>query len=1132
MKKFCLSLICFVVLLFVGFSTYYIVRNNENITYTVSDRDVIYLNLGESITSPIIHDNKAPSTKIDVSMSNANVVYNSVENTFFANKTGSTTIACVPSNANFSSITFTIEIGDGSINHPFFIRNEEDLHKIGQGDWTLASNYRLVSDIKLTENFKTIGDEQSAFIGSLFGGENMHSISNLNIISNSNCAGLFAHLGASAKIERVKFENVTIVGDYDYAGVIAGISKGFIGQCSANGVQITNSSSKGYTGGFVGLNESQGGNGQISLCTFNGDIEARNFAGGLVGYNKGGIIDNCKTTMNINLLSSNSVFGGVVGKSEYTSFDYDGKTKYSNARYINILTSLNKVGAIGSYYTILGQSNVLGNQLGTYTYYDMLLTCSSTSYQPLGNIGNDYDLINEGTTSVNYYSNLTPEQLVERSSFTGPAGSTWDFTSNASEDKLPTWLINRDTIIQINYENSEYPKLPASANGEIEEITTHTQIRNALDLLRKYPNANFAFRVVSHLTSNGDVYADFNLDYGGAEILPIGTLEKPFIGKFIVDSDVSLIIRNYKISNDDYSGFFGVAQGRDTLIENITFSNGSYSGNNIGGIVGLNDGATINNCKINGLTINVDGVAGGMVAINKGTISATENINVGAYTVMNSDKCNFEIKKIMQNEVVIGNVVGENHGTISDLEINLTSNIFFEESDKPVYFGGIAGRQYSGEIDTCRLSSISTQNADRLLGKVYVGGLVGYLDGGTISNSYTSAGDLELSITRDTIGGGIAGFLGSNGLIESCVSAGGTIAAKYAGGIAGVQYGIINKSAVMESMSIIGDEVGGIVYDCRGQIRNSYSLASLQGSSVEAGFATYLNNGASIKYCYNYCAYLGSGKGYCESATSFRSSKGNREFTNNIIVGENVGNELIIFGDMFISNAIQRDGSKQVAIQTNSMGGKGSYTIVSQDAAFGANSFDEFTKIGFDSNVWEIVQKSIDDLTFDVVETFKQRCDQFSEQLQTYLNEIKNADDLTQELIEALKKANISNDATIENQPRYLSTLNLPQVPFLYSFTLKISLADQFNGELVAKENEMKEAGASEEEITVELDALKAKHNQIKAMVKDHLEAVMDNVIPSNDKLFSELTPNLEESSWIFDIDIPSNIIFKGDVKE
>lgn len=1131
MKKFCLSLICFVVLLFVGFSTYYIVRNNENITYTISDRDVIYMNLGETITSPVIHENKASSTNIDVSMSNANVVYDPVANTFHASKTGSTTIACVPSNGNFSSITFTIDIGDGSINHPYFIRNEDDLHKIGQGDWTLASNYKLVSDIKLTKDFKTIGDEQSAFIGSLFGGEAMYTISNLNIISSSKSAGFFANVGSSAKIERINFENVSIVGDYEYAGVIAGINYGFIGQCIVNGAQITNSSSRGYTGGIAGLNESQGGSGQLSLCTFNGYIEARNFAGGLVGYNKGGIIDNSKTTMNINLLSSNSIFGGVVGKSEYATFNYDGKINYTNARYINIVTSLNKIGGNGSYYTILGQSNILGNQLDTYTYYDMLITCSASKYQALGSHGNDYSLIENSTTSVNYYANLTPEQLVDRSQFTSPSGSTWDFTSNVSEDKVPTWLVSRDVVIQINYENSAYPKLPASANGEIEEITTNTQIRNSLELLRKYPNANFAFRVVSHLTSSGSVYADFNIDYGGAEISPIGSSEKPFIGKFIVDGGVSLTIKNYKISSNDYSGFFGAIQGRDTLIENITFENGTYTGKNIGGIAGLNDGATINNCKVNSLNITVDGIAGGMVAINKGVISATDNVNAGAYTTMNSDKCKFEYKNLTQAEVVVGNVVGENYGEISNLEINLTSNTFYEESDKPVYFGGVAGRQLSGEIDTCRLFSISTKNADKLIGKSYFGGIVGYLDGGIVSNSFTTAGDLQLSTTRDTVGGGVAGFIGSNGLIESSLATGGTIGAKYAGGIAGVQYGIINKSAVLADMTVVGDLVGGIVYDCRGQLRNSYSLASLQGSSIEAGFATYINDGASIRYCYNYCAYLGSGKGYCESATPFRSSKGNREFTNNIIVGQNVGNELIIFGDMFISNAIQRDGSKQVAIQTNSMGGKGSYTIVSQEAVLGGNSFDEFTNKGFDSNVWEIVQPSIDDLTVDVVATFNQKCEQFSEQLQTYLNGIENADDLTKELIEALKKANISNDATIENQPKYLSTLNLPQVPFLYSFKLTISLADQFNGELTAKENEMKEAGASEEEITAELNVLKEKHNQMKAKVQDYLVTVMDNVIPATDKLFSELTPNLEESSWIFDIDVPSNIIFKGDVE-
>lgn len=1127
MKKFCLSLICFVVLLFVGFSTYYIVRNNETIAYTVSDRDVIYLNLGETISSPVIHENKASSTTIDVSMSNSNVVYDAVANTFFASKTGSTTIACVPSNANFSSITFTIKIGDGSINHPYFIRNEDDLHKIGQGDWSLSSNYQLVSDITLTKQFKSIGDDQSAFLGSLFGGESMFSISNLKIFSDSKSAGFFANLGSSAKVERIRFKDVSLIGNYDYAGLIAGKSSGFIGQVSVDGGEIINSSSKGYTGGIVGFNEGIGGNGQISLITFNGEIQANNFAGGLVGYNKGGIIDNCKMTADIKLLSSNSIFGGVVGKSEYNTFEYDGNNKYANARYINVITILNKVGGLGTYYTILGQSTVLDNNLSTYTYYDMILSCSSNIFQPLGSSGNDYKLESNASTSVNYYANLTPDQLIDKNSFTKPAGSSWDFVSNADEDKKPTWFVNRDTIIQINYENTDYPKLPASVNGEIEEITTVSAIRNALELLRKYPNANFAFRVVSHLNSKGEVVDIFNLNYGDMEITPIGSQEKPFIGKFIVDSDVSLYIQNYKISSDAYSSFFGVAQGRDTLIENITFSNGTYTGDKIGGIVGLNDGATINNCKIKGFTFDATGLAGGMAAINKGTISASENFNAGADSVINSDDLKININNITQSELVLANIAAENYGKISNLELNqFKISFLLEKGDKPTYLGGVVGKQYSGEIDDCRVYGMGINFAERMTGSSYTGQIVAYLDGGVVKNSFTTGGEIKLPTAFETTIGGIAGFIGSNGVVENCLS-NGKFEARYAGGIAGVQYGIINKSAVSEQTIISGDKVGGLVYDCRGNIRNSYSLASLVGSSIEAGFATYLNDGASIRFCYNYCAYTGAGKGYCESATPFRSSKGNREFTNNIIVGENVGKEILIFEDIFIKNAIQRDGVKQVAIQTNSMGGKGSYMIVPSEVALGSGAFEEFVNRGFDSSIWEVFRPTLEEKTKNVVETFNRKYDEFNQKLTASLDEIENPDEITQQVLTALRNSKITSNSIIQEIQYYLTITNLPVVPGFYEFNIQISFEDLFNNELTAKENELKEEGASEEVILAELNKIRENHNKIKREVFNYLEPVTDNVFPSSGKVSCELEENLEAGIWTLKIEIPTNIILK-----
>lgn len=958
MKKFCFSLICFVVLLFVGFSTYYIVRNNETIAYTISDNETIYMNLGESIDSPVIHKNKAKGTEIKLTLSGSSVTFDAETNTFHANKSGSTTIACVPTNTNFPSRSFTIAVGDGSYSNPYYIRNEEDLRKIGQGDWLLSSNYELISDISLTKDFQPIGDENSAFIGSIFGGEAMYTISNINIASSSKTAGFFGNIGEFGKVERIRFKNVNIVGDYQYAGGIAGINNGFIGQCAVENAKIINSSSKGYTGGIVGQNKTIAGNAQLSLCTFDGSIDARNFVGGIAGANQGGMVDNSKTTLDIELSSTSSTFGGIVGSSTYATIPSDNQTRYSNAKYINVVAITNKFGTRGNYYTLIGESQVLANEDATQTYYDMVVTCTSSIYLPVGNSEGDTKLIGNTATSVCYYANFTPEQLTDASNFTKPAGSTWDFSN--SDGKEPVWVAD-DNVVYINYTNTSYPELPAGASGEIKEIKSESAILNALELLRQYPSANFAFKVVAYeRVRNGQVIRvdRFDVDYEGQTINPIGSESNPFVGKFIVDEGVTLTISNYVISSDSqYSGFFGVIKGRDTLIKNVTFSYGEYSGDIIGGIAGLNDGATIDNCIVSDFNINAGRILGAIAGVNKGTIIGGVNTPItnedsGEISYENISSVSegfFTINDIPSNELVIGMAVGENIGNIQKVESSLITINFVTDSDKPVFVGGLVGRQTSGLIDTCDSLNM-TINAPNLTGSAIAGGLVAYLDGGRVYNSYASSA-ITLTTTRDTFVGGVAGFVGINGEVELCVYKG-KATAKNVGGVVGTLYGRLLRSAVDLNAELIGENVGGLVYDCRGIIRNSYSLATLRGTSIQAGFVTYLNEGSSVRYSYSYCAFLGNGKGYCETVTEFRKSKGNREFTRNIVVGVNVG-ENILFGDSFVTEVIQRDGEKKVAIQTNSLASKGSYTVVSQDDVTYQGQLDAFENAGFDKNIWD-----------------------------------------------------------------------------------------------------------------------------------------------------------------------------------
>lgn len=373
---------------------------------------------------------------------------------------------------------------------------------------------------------------------------------------------------------------------------------------------------------------------------------------------------------------------------------------------------------------------------------------------------------------------------------------------------------------------------------------------------------------------------------------------------------------------------------------------GTYQGSCIGGIAGYNNGATIENCSTESFTMKATNIAGGVVGFNNGNI-------VGGGANIGGGYCIIEADESSGQDLTIGIVVGENRGHVTDVEASMVNVSVYSESDKPIYIGGIIGKQNGGVV-----SGVSNYNlnitADKLKGVSYCGGLVGYMDGGVLENSFISGYKASLSFASDkAISGGLVGFLGENAEIVSCLFDNGNVTAKRVAGIVGLQYGEVNKCAVMANVILDGYYAGGLSYDCHGILRNSYSLATLKGSSIEAGFVVYLNTNASVRYCYNYCSYTGTGDAYCETATKFRSDKANREFKNNIVVGRMQGGDGIL-GDTFVTKVYGRDDIKTVKIQTRMGYNKGSFTIVSQDVALGTSSFVEFSKAGFDSNIWNI----------------------------------------------------------------------------------------------------------------------------------------------------------------------------------
>ena len=189
---------------------------------------------------------------------------------------------------------------------------------------------------------------------------------------------------------------------------------------------------------------------------------------------------------------------------------------------------------------------------------------------------------------------------------------------------------------------------------------------------------------------------------------PIGTEDNPFSGTF--DGGDFEISGLYINTEDYYTGLFGYSTG---TIKNLTVS-GSVTGDTYtGGIVGENEGGSVENCcnknAVNGVS-STSGIAG----YNKG--GSIENCyNTGAVT--GTGNC-------------IGGIAGNNSGSVKNCYNTGTVS-------GAGYVGGIVGENSiavivgdSGNIKSCyNTGTVSSTNA------TYIGGIVGST-GGNVKYCY------------------------------------------------------------------------------------------------------------------------------------------------------------------------------------------------------------------------------------------------------------------------------------------------------------------------------------------------------------------------------------------------------------
>lgn len=246
-------------------------------------------------------------------------------------------------NIRFTNVVGGVTQGALTINaQPYTLANSISQLATGitinpNGFYALANNYDAGSD----------GTYSSTPISNLDGTFNGlgNTISNLVISSSDQNVGLFGQVGSTGQIL-----NLGLIG-----GSVTGTRSGSASaDASGNMVDIIN------IGGLVGHNL-----GTITNVYSSGSILANgdySYAGGLVGFNDGGLITNAHTTGNVTGTHYLTAVGGLVGVLEGGIISDSYATgSVSGGIYSGGLAGFN-------YFGIITDSYATGNVTGTYNY--------------------------------------------------------------------------------------------------------------------------------------------------------------------------------------------------------------------------------------------------------------------------------------------------------------------------------------------------------------------------------------------------------------------------------------------------------------------------------------------------------------------------------------------------------------------------------------------------------------------------------------------------------------------------------------------------------------------------------------------------------------------------------------------
>lgn len=253
--------------------------------------------------------------------------------------------------------------------------------------------------------------------------------------------------------------------------------------------------------------------------------------------------------------------------------------------------------------------------------------------------------------------------------------------------------------------------------GDVYQITSGAELKGFADLVNgEEPGAKGILTKNITLNEPGD-YAQ--------KWTPMGASSSAaFTGDF--DGNGKTITGLYMDGEDAISGLFGYV-GKTGSIHDLTIADasvksmktGSYNPKVYTALAAASNAGTISNVTLKNSMISSGGYAGGIAALNEGTITGCAN---------ESAPVTHNEKATSSYYALAGGIAGQNSGTIA-LSYNLARVTGGKENSG--HIGGIAGKNESaGTIESC-------YNRGDIQTGAYLGGITGYLSG-TATNCYST----------------------------------------------------------------------------------------------------------------------------------------------------------------------------------------------------------------------------------------------------------------------------------------------------------------------------------------------------------------------------------------------------------